>query len=108
MAPPNWDTYQQIRDHKLAASIINGHGTDHDAVFDEVGLEKLRQFVKDPASRTELLKTYGWDDPAARRDLVGHLVFKHGTEDPAFDERDLEMLSEWFEKGMPVGEVAVR
>lgn len=107
MAPPNWNTGEQIRDHKLAASIINGHGNEEYAVFDEPSLEKLERFVMDPSSSSKLMQEYGWGSGKAaadKGDLVGYLIGRHGTEDPAFDDRDLEMLKEWFGKGMPVGE----
>lgn len=57
------------------------------------------------------MKNYGWqseDDAAGKGDLVGFLVARHGTDDPAFDEKDLEMLRGWFGRGMPVGENVVR
>ena len=49
MAPANWNTREQIDQHKLATSIINGHGTDDD-VFDDNELERLQRFVTDPSS----------------------------------------------------------
>ena len=40
--------------------------------------------------------------------LTGFLVARYGTEDPALDDRDWELLEEWFGKGMPVGETVSR
>ena len=118
MAPAGWNTGDQIRSHKLAASIINGHGTEDD-VFDDNCLAQLQRFCVDPtiATRDKLSQEYDWEDgteqapgqkAADKGDLVGVLVARHGTENPAFDERDLEMLKSWFEEGMPKGQKVVR
>ncbi|KAF2172694.1 hypothetical protein M409DRAFT_49236 [Zasmidium cellare ATCC 36951] len=115
MAPAGWNTREQIDDHKLAASIINGHGTENDAVFDDRGLDLLQRFCADPsiANRDRLLEEHEWvdeaggkpgDKAAGKGDLAGFLVARHGTHDPALDERDLDMLKAWFEKGRPMGQ----
>lgn len=54
----------------------------------------------------------GWAEPwehkegvgsAAKGSLVGYLIVKHGTDEPVFDERDLDMLKQWYVNGMPSG-----
>ncbi|KAK4502008.1 hypothetical protein PRZ48_007819 [Zasmidium cellare] len=97
---------------KLAASVINGHGTEDD-VFDDRCLDLLDTFCADPsiATRDRMAAENGWGDggtAAGKGDLVGYLVLRHGTDNPAFDERDLDMLKAWFEKGRPVGEKVSR
>jgi len=115
--PDGWDTKQQIRDHQLATSIINGHKDGVNDVFDPESLEVLQQFcASDPTStREQIAKDKGWvvstDGNIAetvKGDLAGYAIMKHGTDDPVFDGRDLEMLKEWFEKGMPSGGQVVR
>lgn len=119
MAPQGWNTGEQIREHKLAASIINGHGTENDAVFDDSMLDVLGRFCSDPTieNRDLMVAENDWadekgqkpgDKAASKGNLVGVLVARHGTENPAFDERDLDMLKAWFESGTPVGEKIVR
>lgn len=118
MAPQGWNTGDQIRQHNLAASIINGHGTEND-VFDDRNLANLQRFCLQPttATRDEMMAEHDWvdgpgerpgDKAASKGDLVGYLVARHGTSDPALDERDLDMLKEWFEKGKPTGQRVVR
>lgn len=115
--PDGWDTNQQIRDHQLATSIINGHKNGANDVFDPESLEMLQQFcVSDPTSaREQIAKEKGWAvgpdgniAEAVKGHLAGYAIMKHGTHDPVFDGRDLEMLREWFEKGMPSGGQVVR
>ncbi|KAJ9497244.1 hypothetical protein LTR99_001962 [Exophiala xenobiotica] len=110
-----WDTGEQIRDHKLACSIINLHGTE-DAVFDDTNLDLLKRFTDDLSlgNRDGLLGEHGWIDESGsrpgeqavrkNRSLSGLLIARYGTHEPALDDRDWELLSEWFGKGMPVGE----
>jgi 3-deoxy-D-arabino-heptulosonate 7-phosphate (DAHP) synthase len=45
---------------------------------------------------------------AVKGDLAGYVIMRHGTDDPVFDARDLEMLKDWFEKGMPSGGQVMR
>ena len=115
MAPEGWHTGEQIRDHKLASSIINGHHTPDDEVLDASSLELLQRFCADPSTsnRDAILSDHGWIDDAGQRpgtkaadsgDLVGYCIARHDTDNPAFDERDLKILQEWFRKGMPAGE----
>ena len=119
MAPANWNTGEQIRDHKLVTSIINGHGTPDDAVFDNPSLELLQRFCANPTveTRDQIVNKNGWhdapgDQPGEKAgksgDLSGFLIARHGTHDPALDDRDIEMLKKWFEEGMPTGQKVVR
>ncbi|KAL2406834.1 hypothetical protein ABEF95_003487 [Exophiala dermatitidis] len=110
-----WNTGEQIREHKLACSIINLQGTE-DAVFDQDSLNLLKRFTDNVsvANRDEILREHDWvDEPDERPghragaksgSLVGLLIARYGTHDPALDERDWELLTEWMGKGMPVGE----
>ncbi|KEF63410.1 uncharacterized protein A1O9_01388 [Exophiala aquamarina CBS 119918] len=109
------DTGEQIRDHKLATSIINLHGTE-DCVLDDRSLDLLKQFVLGRCNkrREEILTARGWmdehgtkpGDTAIEKDgsLVGLLIARYGTDAAALDERDWELLEEWMAKGMPPGE----
>lgn len=113
------NTGEQIRNHKLATSIINLHGTE-DCVFDDQSLDLLQQFVlgRSNRRREEILTARGWmDEPgtkpgdtAVKKDgsLVGLLIARYGTDEAALDERDWELLEEWMAKGMPIGEHAQR
>jgi len=115
MASAEWNTGEQIRDHQLAASIINRHhedGTNY--VFDAENLETLRRFCLDPttATRKQIMQDEGWVEAdehdkgagaAAKGSLVGYAIVKHGTDEPVFDARDLELLKQWYVDGMPSG-----
>lgn len=110
-----WDTGEQIRNHKLACSIINLHGTE-DAVFDDTNLHLLKRFTDDLSleNRDGILREQGWVDDSGSRpgeqavrrsgSLSGLLIARYGTDEPALDDRDWELLNEWFGKGMPQGE----
>ena len=116
MAPEGWHTGEQIRTHQLAASIINCHGAgDALEVLDAPSLDLLQRFCAAPstATRDAILAERGWADgpgdrPGARAagcgDLAGFCIARYGTPEPAFDDRDIEMLRAWFESGRPVGE----
>ena len=115
--PDGWDTAQQIRDHQLATSIINGHKNGVNDVFDPESLEMLHRLcVSDPSSaREQIMEEENWAvgpdgniAEVAKGHLAGYVIMKHGTDDPVFDARDLEMLKEWFEEGMPSGGQVVR
>jgi hypothetical protein len=108
-------TGEQIRDHKLACSIINLHGTE-DCVFDERSLDLLDRFTRNRSipMRDQLMQEKDWIDEldaprvgekaAQQGDLVGYLIVRYKTDDEALDDRDWELLDDWFRKGMPVGE----
>jgi hypothetical protein len=120
MSSPEWNTGEQIRDHQLATSIINRrnpNGTNY--VFDDANLATLRRFCLDPTplARKQIMQEEGWveadeDDKgagaAAKGSLVGYAIVKHGTDEPVFDERDLELLKQWYMDGMPDGSNATR
>ncbi|EXJ74597.1 uncharacterized protein A1O5_02893 [Cladophialophora psammophila CBS 110553] len=107
-------TGEQIRSHRLACSIINFHETP-DAVLDQSELDLLKRFTDEPSieNRDKILKEKGWVDEPGQRggskaagsgSLAGHLVSQYGSGEPALDDRDWELLTEWFAKGMPTGE----
>lgn len=121
MTPAGWDTGDQIRFHKLAASIINGHLDPTNEVLDAPALALLQRFCADPSTtnRDAILANRGWvDEPGqapgtkaagpGQGSLVGLCVARHGTDDAVFDARDIQMLQRWFERSMPSGEHAVR
>lgn len=102
------NTGEQIREHKLATSIINLHGTE-DCVFDDNELDLLKRFVvgRSDARREAVLRAEEWHDgPSSNKDrsLAGYLISGYGTDNPALDERDWELLEQWIVKGMPTGE----
>lgn len=112
------DTGTQIREHKLATSIINLHGTE-DCVFDDGSLNLLQRFVlgRSEQRRDEIMTEREWLDEGGKpsqaaiaRDgsLVGWLISRYGTEDAALDERDWELLDEWMVNGMPTGQSVQR
>ncbi|KAI1622984.1 hypothetical protein EDD37DRAFT_651173 [Exophiala viscosa] len=110
-----WDTGEQIREHKLACSAINLHGTE-DAVFDDTQFNLLKQFTDNISSenRDAILQENGWtDEPDSRPgmkaaanggSLSGLLIARYGTEDPALDDRDWGLLKDWLERGKPTGQ----
>jgi hypothetical protein len=118
--PEQWNTGDQIRSHQLATSIIDRHNSDGtNYVFDAPSLATLKRFCMDPTSSTReaIMREEDWDETpgqdkgagtASKGSLVGYIVVKHGTEEPVFDERDLELLRKWYEDGMPAGESVVR
>ncbi len=102
------NTGEQIRDHKLACSIINLHGTE-DEVFDDSCLEELQLFTFNRSNqfRDQMMIEKGWADKGSatyQGSLVGYLVARYGTNDEALDNKDWELLDEWFRKGKPVGQ----
>lgn len=117
-APADWDTGDQIRNHTLVPSIINNHATDGNMVFDSAGLSQLQRFALDPSSRNQILQENDWVDEEGQRpgtkanersgSLSGYLIARHGTENPALDDTDIELLRKWFVEGMPCGQSVVR
>jgi hypothetical protein len=115
-----WNTGDQIRSHQLAPSIINRHNSDGtNYVFDAPSLAILKRFSMDPTSSTreQIMRDEEWTEDAgqdkgagvaAKGSLVGYVIAKHGTDEPVFDERDLELLKKWYEDGMPAGEAVAR
>lgn len=80
-----------------------------------MSLTLLKRFVlgRSEERRNEILSERDWLDEdgkpsrsALDRDgsLVGYLIARYGTENPALDERDWELLDEWMTKGMPSGQ----
>lgn len=117
--PEGWSTRDQIATHQLATSIINRHSADGtNYVFDAPSLATLKRFCMEPtaATREEVMREEGWGEPersdgagaAAKGSLVGYAIVKHGTKDPVFDERDMELLKTWFGEGMPADGQVVR
>lgn len=115
MASQNWNTGQQIRDHQLVTSIINGHGDSVNEVLNPSDMSVLQRFCTNPTTTTrdKLLHRYGWTDVPGRAAgtkaaesgrLAAYLVARHGGNDHALDDADIGKLKEWFEKGMPKGE----
>ena len=115
MASAEWNTAEKIRNHQLATSIINRHHADGtNYVFDAENLDTLRRFCLDPtpSTREKIMQEEGWVEAdehdegagaAAKGSLVGYAIVKHGTDEPVFDERDMELLRQWFVDGMPAG-----
>lgn len=113
-----WNTGEQIRDHKLACSVINLHGTA-DEVFDERSLLQLQRFTSDVSieNRDAILRDAEYEDESGVKigtkalgagDLACWIIARFGNDDSALDERDWELLRGWFERGMPMGEQVKR
>ena len=103
----NWDTGDAIRNHYLSTSIVNGHSTvEGNYVFDDANLQLLKKFCESPtvSNRDAIMAQRGFvtaQDAADAGGLTYYVIGRHGTEDPAFDDRDIELLQEWFHQGMP-------
>jgi hypothetical protein len=57
-------------------------------------------------TRDAILAEHGYADPidaAQHGSLACFVIGRHGTEDPAFDDLDIQLLLEWFGTGMQVG-----
>lgn len=98
-APADWDTAAQIRAHTLVTAIINNHSPDGNMVLDPTELARLERFATGVGKE---------DDAGEEGSLAGYLIRRQGTQDPALDERDMEMLRRWFGEGMPWGQAVVR
>jgi hypothetical protein len=94
--------------HTLAAEIIARHN-DACPIFDSRELELLRRFCADPSAKEAVLRDRDMlDEPgdwpgkkaqSVHGSLAGFAIAKHGTETPALEEREIEMLRKWFESG---------
>jgi hypothetical protein len=85
-------------------------------VFDQENLEFLKRFTDDISleNRNAILMEMGWVDPHGERpgmtavnksgSLTGFLIGRYGTDDPAFDDRDWELVKEWIDRGFPLGQ----
>jgi hypothetical protein len=78
-------------------------------------LRELKRFTDNISleNRNEILIEKGWLDPPGARpgqmagkdgSLTGLLIARYGTEDPALDARDWELLKDWFDRGMPTNQ----
>ncbi|KAJ9646639.1 hypothetical protein H2201_000726 [Coniosporium apollinis] len=105
----------QIQAHTLANSIISGYNTN-DAVLDTSELTLLRQFCIDRSvsNRDAILSERDMvDEPGTRPgekaarskgSLAGFLIARYGTSEPGLEEREWEMLGEWFGSGVDVSQ----
>ncbi|MCJ1473569.1 hypothetical protein MMC13_002220 [Lambiella insularis] len=88
-----------IRDHLLAASIIARHNTPND-ILDDSELSILEDFCADPTRKDAVMRDHGvLIDPVGKNSLAGYCVSRHGTENPAFLDEEIEMLRAWFGRG---------
>jgi hypothetical protein len=99
---------EMIRSHTLAAETIARH---HDAcpIFDARELTLLRRFCADLAAKEAILRDRdmldelgdwpGKNAQSKHGSLAGFVVARHGSETPALEEGEIEMLREWFESG---------
>ncbi|MCJ1396020.1 hypothetical protein MMC18_008907 [Xylographa bjoerkii] len=99
-----------MRSHLLAASIIARHQMPEHKILDDRELGILRQFCANPAKKDEVLMKHDMVDKSRKpagssaqqlSSLAGHCVARHGTENPALNEEEIEMLRNWFERGGP-------
>ena len=84
-------------------------------MFDEDRLDELERFTlsRSIAMRDQMVAEKDWADGpgvsrfgetvASKGSLTEYLIVRYGTDDPALDERDWELLDEWFQKGRPIG-----
>jgi hypothetical protein len=99
---------EMIRSHTLAAEIIARH---HDAcpILGSSELTLLRRFCADPSAKEAVLRDRDMlDEPgdwpgkkaqSKHGSLAGFAIARHGTETPALQDREIEMLKKWFESG---------
>ena len=101
-------TDEMIRTHTLAAQIIANH-TEPCPVLDSNALALLQRFCADPSSGDAILRDCDMvdgpgDEPGHRANskygnLVGYAIARHGTDKPVLEEREIDMLREWFKSG---------
>ena len=99
---------EMIRSHTLAAEIIARHN-DPCPILDSSELTLLRRFCADPSAKEAVLRDRDMLDepsdwPGKRAQskygsLAGFTIARHGTQTPALEEREIEMLRKWFESG---------
>ena len=85
-------------------------------MFDQPSLDLLKRFTDNVCieNRDQMCTEKDWvDEPGTRPgiraatkygSLVGFMIARYGTDDPALDDRDWELLREWFREGMPTGQ----
>ncbi len=102
------DIGSMISSHTLATSIISRHGTP-DAVLDTEELSMLKEFCRDPSKRDVILADNDMKDEAGqrpgtkalqqRRSLVGLIIARYGTSEPALTKDEIQDLKDWFGQG---------
>jgi len=98
-------TSAMIDTKTLAQNIIKRHNTSSE-VLDARELSMLRRFCLDPSSRETILRDEGMLDAPGmppgtvavrnRGSLVGHCIARHGTDDPALSDEEVDALRDWF------------
>jgi len=110
-----WSVGSAIKSHTMAADIINRDKADssitdinHERILDPSKLAVLQRFCADPSTKNEILREQEMiDNPGdgvgskavSKGDLVGFMIARHDTENPALEDREIKMLREWFERG---------
>ena len=99
-----------LRTHTLATTIISHHNTPS-PILDAKELSLLRAFCANPSTlnKQALLTAHDMLDGPGQRpgekaatvkgSLVGMLIARWGTEEPALGEGEWKMLKDWFEMG---------
>jgi len=90
---------EMVATHTLAENIIKyDDAATGNSILDEENLALLRRFVENPPDRDAILKDEGIEDGEGTglQSLAGYMVLKHGKGDNMLDEREIEMLREWF------------
>lgn len=97
-----------ISSHTIATSIISRHNTPT-AVLDAGELAMLKDFCVHPGKKDAILAREDMKDEVGQRpgaralatkgSLVGLLIARYGTSEPALTEGEIQELKEWFEQG---------
>lgn len=115
MATKTWSVGSALKSHTMAADIINRDkvGTsitdiNDQRILDASNLALLQRFCAAPSTKDEILRDEDMlDSPGdkvgskalSKGHLVGYMIARHDTENPALEDREIEMLREWFERG---------
>jgi hypothetical protein len=79
--------------HQLAAKIIETHAQHPANILDRASLALLRDYVRAPERKDDVLKEHGVDGEEAdgKHNLVAYCMAND-----KFDEGEIELLREWF------------
>lgn len=97
---------EMMKTHTLASEIISRHpGPEHERIFDDAELARLRRFVAAPDSEGAAERKHCEETEVAEGEtkyggsLVRYLAGHHGTEKQGLTGEEIEKLKAWFENG---------